>query len=63
MGMAGYDGTLAVQSASANAAIIFLYNIFPMIMFVVMFILSLNYKVDEIRPQMDADLKAKHGQN
>lgn len=60
MGMAGYDGKLAVQSASANTAIIFLYNIFPMIMFVVMFILSLNYKVDEIRPQMDADLKKKH---
>lgn len=63
MGLAGYDGKLAVQSASASAAIIFLYNIFPMIMFVVMFILSLNYKVDEIRPQMDADLKSKHGQN
>lgn len=63
MGLAGYDGKLAVQSASASAVIIFLYNIFPMIMFVVMFILSLNYKVDEIRPQMDADLKSKHGQN
>lgn len=63
MGMAGYDGKLAVQSASANTAIIFLYNVFPMIMFVIMFILSLNYKVDEIRPQMDADLKKKHGVN
>ncbi|MCR5396908.1 MAG: MFS transporter [Lachnospiraceae bacterium] len=58
MGLAGYDGRAAVQSASANNAIIFLFNIFPLILFVIMFILSLNYKVDKIRPQMEADLKA-----
>ena len=60
MGLAGYDGMAEVQTSSANTAIIFLYNILPMILFVVMFIISLNYKVDDIRPQMDADLKAKH---
>ncbi len=59
MGLAGYDGRAAVQSASANNAIIFLFNIFPLILFVIMFILSLNYKVDKIRPQMEADLKAR----
>lgn len=60
MGLAGYDGLAEVQSAGTNAAIVFLYNILPLILFVVMFILSINYKVDKIRPQMDADLKAKH---
>lgn len=60
MGIAGYDGYAEVQSASANAAIIFLYNILPLILFVIMLILSLNYKVDSVRPQMEADLKKKH---
>ncbi len=60
MGIAGYDGLLEVQSSGVNATIIFLYNILPLILFVIMFILSINYKVDKIRPEMDADLKAKH---
>ncbi len=60
MGLAGYNGLAETQSATANGAIIFLYNILPMILFAVMFILSLFYKVDSIRPQMDADLKKKH---
>ena len=60
MGIAGYDGLSQVQSDTALRAIVFLYNIVPMILFALMFVLSLNYKVDEIRPQMEADLKAKH---
>lgn len=61
MGIAQYNGKAEVQSATANAAIIFLYNVLPMIVFIIMFLLSLNYKVDKIRPQMEADLKEKHG--
>ena len=57
MGMAGYDGLAAVQTETANQAIIFLYNILPMILFGVMLVLSLMYKVDSIRPQMNADLE------
>ena len=60
MGLAGYDGLAEVQSAGTNTAIVFLYNILPLILFILMFVLSINYKVDKIRPQMDADLKAKH---
>ena len=60
MGLAGYDGLAEVQSAGTNTAIVFLYNILPLILFIIMFVLSINYKVDKIRPQMDADLKAKH---
>lgn len=62
MGIAGYDGLAKVQSSSANTAIVFLYNILPLILLVAMFILSSRYKVDSIRPQMEADLKAKHEQ-
>lgn len=62
MGLAGYNGTLAVQSDSANGAIVFLYNFLPLILFGVMLILSLMYKVDKIRPQMNADLKKLHGE-
>ena len=62
MGMAGYDGLAATQSDAANGAIVFLYNILPLILFVVMLVLSLFYKVDSIRPQMNADLAKKHGE-
>jgi Na+/melibiose symporter-like transporter len=59
MGLVGYEGLTKVQSPQTNAAIVFLYNILPLILYVLMFILSVNYKMDQIRPQMDADLKAK----
>lgn len=61
MGLAGYDGMAATQTTATNGAIVFLYNIMPMILFVVMFILSLMYKVDSTRPQMEADLAKLHG--
>ena len=63
MGVAGDDGMAAVQSASVNNAIVFLYNILPIVIFVLMFILSLMYKVDSIRPQMNEDLAAMHAQH
>lgn len=63
MGIAGYDGMAAVQSAAANNAIVFLYNLLPIAIFVLMFILSMMYKVDSIRPQMNEDLAAMHAQH
>ncbi len=63
MGIAGYDGLADVQTAAANGAIVFLFNIFPLIMFVLMFVLSMMYKMDNIRAQMTADLAKKHGEN
>lgn len=62
MGLAGYDGLAATQTAATNGAIVFLYNILPMILFVVMFILSLMYKVDSTRSQMEADLAKLRGE-
>ncbi len=61
MGIAGYDGTLAVQSETANNAIIGLYNFFPLVLFILFAVLSFMYNIDKIRPQMKADLEAKRG--
>ena len=63
MGLAGYDGLAEVQTAAANNAIVFLYNYMPLILFCVMLVLSLMYKVDSIRPQMNADLQARRSQS
>ncbi len=52
----------ATQTAATNGAMIFLYSILPMILFVVMFILSMMCKVDSTRPQMEADLVTLHGE-
>lgn len=60
MGMAGYDGSLAVQSQSANTAIIALYNILPIVLFIIMIVLAFMYNIDSIRPQMTEDLAKKH---
>lgn len=60
MGMAGYDGSLTEQSATANAAIVGLYNWLPLVMFIFMLVLALMYKMDKFRPQMMEDLKKKH---
>ncbi len=61
MGLAGYDGSLAVQSQSASNAIIGIYNFFPLALFVLLTILSFVYNMGKIRPQMKADLEAKGG--
>lgn len=60
MGIAGYDGSLAEQSATANMAIVGLYNWLPLVLFVVMLVLAMMYKMDNHRAQMQADLKKKH---
>jgi Na+/melibiose symporter-like transporter len=59
MGLTGYNGSLAVQSDSANIAIIGLYNFFPLVLLIIMFILSLMYNVDKFRPQMREELAKK----
>ena len=60
MGMAGYDGSLAVQSQSANTAIVVLFNILPIAFFIIMIVLAFMYNIDSIRPQMTEDLAKKH---
>lgn len=60
MGLAGYDGSLATQSASAITSIKVLFNVVPMILMVVMLILAIAYKLDKELPQIKADLANKH---
>lgn len=59
MGHAGYDGSLAVQSAAANSAIVALYNWVPLILTVVMLILSILYNIDKYMPQIHKDLEER----
>lgn len=59
MGAAGFDGTLAVQSAAANIAIVALYSWIPAILFAVIIVLMKFYKLDDMMPQISADLEAK----
>ncbi len=56
MGMAGYDGTLEVQSSAANASIIALFNYVPMILMIVLLLLAIAYKLDKELPAIKADL-------
>lgn len=59
MGLVGYDGLLEVQTAAVNNTIVILFNWMPLVLFIAMFVLSLFYRVDSIRDQMNADLKAR----
>ena len=56
MGMAGYNGDLAVQSAAANAAIVGLFNWAPLIMTAVILGLALIYRIDKDLPALRAEL-------
>ncbi|MFT8460205.1 MAG: MFS transporter [Liquorilactobacillus ghanensis] len=60
MSAAGYNGEAKVQSASALTAINGVFNWIPLVFFILMFLLSMAYRMDKIRPQMMADLKKKH---
>lgn len=63
MGLAGYDGSLEVQSNMANIAIIALFNFLPFALYFIMFILSLSYKMDSVRSKMMGDLQKKREGN
>lgn len=56
MNAVGYDGQAAVQNETTNMGIVFLYNIVPLIAFVLMIILSMFYNVDKTRSEMEAHL-------
>lgn len=56
----GYDGTAAIQSDSAKAAISFLYNWLPVGMIVVTFIIMLTYRLDKELPKIQQELKERH---
>lgn len=59
MGASGFDGTVAVQSASAMKTIVALYSWLPAVLFVLILILMCFYKLDKMMPQITADLEAR----
>ncbi|MFV0466390.1 MAG: glycoside-pentoside-hexuronide (GPH):cation symporter [Lachnospiraceae bacterium] len=59
MGMAGYNGSLEVQSDSAMTAIQFLFNWLPLFGMIGLLILAMLYKLDKEMPTIKADLEKK----
>ena len=59
MGLAGYDGVAEVQSKSALNAIVILYNWLPLVLFIVALVLAMMWKLDNLMPQIRADLEAR----
>ena len=59
MGIAGYDGALAVQSASANASISILFNWIPLVLMVIMLVLAIAYKLDKELPEIKKELEMR----
>ncbi len=62
LAFAGYNGLAEVQPDSAVTAIGLMFNLLPLVLYAIMFVLSMVYKIDSIRPQMMADLAKKHEQ-
>lgn len=60
MGMTGYNGALKVQSATANTAIVALFNYLPMALMVVLLVLAIMYKLDKELPSIKVDLETKY---
>lgn len=56
MGVAGYDGLAEVQTASANSAIVILYNWIPVLLLVAALVLALFWKLNKVMPNIRADL-------
>lgn len=56
LNMGGYDGSAAVQTASAVKAIEFCYVWIPVILFAIVFLINGFYKLDKIYPQVREDL-------
>lgn len=62
MAIAGFVGTQAVQTASANAAIARLYSVMPLILAVLMVVILLKYDLDKRYPQIMKELEERAAQ-
>lgn len=59
MGIAGYDGAAAEQSSSAMMSIFAAYNVIPMLVIFIAFIISLKYDLEKKLPQIRSELAEK----
>ena len=56
MGMAGYDGSLAVQPNRAVTVIKLMYNVIPMIIIVIALFVSLKYDLEKKLPDIRKEI-------
>lgn len=61
IGMAGYDGTLAVQNDAANGMIVAATTIVPLVFYVLFFIVFRFYDLEGRMPQIRQELSARRG--
>ena len=52
IGMAGYDGNLTVQPASAITMVRLLYSLIPLAMYLVVYLVCRLYKLDKQMPEI-----------
>ena len=50
--MAGYDGNLAVQPASAITMVRLLYSLIPAGMYIIVYLVCRFYKLDKMMPEI-----------
>nr|WP_039695738.1 MFS transporter [Streptococcus gallolyticus] len=63
MGISGFDGNLATQSANAKLSIVGLYAYLPVVLFVLIFILLRIYPLDKQMNQVRKDLEERRSNN
>lgn len=54
----GYDGLLAAQPAAANSCINIIFNVVPLVLYVLLIIMLCFYKLDKDLPQIQEELAA-----
>ncbi len=59
--LGGYDGTQAVQSASANMSIIFAYTILPGVLYIIGVLALRKFNLEEKLPEIRSELKRRKG--
>ena len=59
--LGGYDGTKAVQTASANTSIIIAYTILPGVLYVIGALALRKFNLEEKLPEIQAELKKRKG--
>ena len=59
MGIAGYDGLAEVQSASANNAIVLLYNWIPIVLLIAATVFAFMWQLGKLMPKIQTELEER----
>lgn len=60
--MGGFDSALEAQSGSANFMIVALYTLIPCILFVIMAVMLIFYKLDKMMPEINRVIESKNAE-